>query len=98
MLKNALGSDVAAITQRTSFLRKFVVSHVNLEVQRDFEDMDKQQSEVLKELGSFRGQLGKLKTLFHKRFVPKPGPMQGGLTQCFRCKSKEHSVKSLPRA
>ena len=70
VLKNALGSDVAAITQRTSFLRKFVVSHVNLEVQRDFEDMDKQHSEVLKEMAAFRGQLGNFKTVFYKRFSP----------------------------
>ena len=95
-LKNALGSDVSNITQSTSFLRSFVVSHVNLEVQRDFQDMDAQHSEVLKEMGSFRGQLGKLKTLFYKRFVPKPGPMPGSLTQCFRCKSNEHSVKACP--
>ena len=47
-------------------------------------------------MGSFRGQLGKRKTLFYKRFVPKPGPMPGSLTQCFRCKSNEHSVKACP--
>ena len=95
-LLNVLGSDVSNITQRTTFLRSFVVSHVNLEVQRDFEDMDKQHSEVLKEMAAFRGQLGNLKTIFHKRFVPKPDPIPGGLTKCFRCKSNEHSVKSCP--
>ena len=95
-LLNVPGSDVSNITQRTTFLRSFVVSHVNLEVQRDFQDMHAQRSEVLQEMSSFRGQLGKFKTLFYKRFVPKPGPMPGGLTPCFRCKSNEHSVKSCP--
>ena len=42
-LESASTADVFAITERVSFLRKVVVSHVNLEIERDFElDMDAQ--------------------------------------------------------
>ncbi len=36
-LASAATADVPAIAVRFSFLRKFIVSHVNLEIERDFE-------------------------------------------------------------
>ena len=86
--------DVPAITERTSFLRAFIVSHVNLEIERDFEDMDAQYTELLKEMGAFRGQLSKLNSKVFKASDPRPGKMTTtGSKFCFRCKSEDHDVK-----
>ena len=44
----SLTADVSAITGRVSCLRKFIISHVNLEIERDFENMDAQHTQLLK--------------------------------------------------
>ena len=59
-LASAATADISAITGRVLFLRKFIVSHVNSEIERDFEDMNAQHTQLLKEMGAFRGQLSKL--------------------------------------
>ena len=87
-LKEASVTDRAAVTKRTSFLRGFIV-------ERDFVDMYTQ-SEVLKELGVLRVKVAKLNTRIFEKLDPSMGKMQHGQTQCFRCKSKEHTVKSSP--
>jgi hypothetical protein len=90
-LKSASAVDVSAITERTSFLRSLVVSHVNLEIERDFEDMDAQHTQLLKEMGAFRGQLSKLNSKIFKTSDPRL--TKAGSKFCFRCKSDSHDVK-----
>jgi len=90
-LQSASTADVPAITRRFSFLRSFVVSHVNLEIERDFEDMDAQHTQLLKEMGAFRGQLSKLNSKIFKTSDPRL--MKAGSKFCFRCKSDSHDVK-----
>lgn len=98
-LQSASTADVSAITGRFSFLRKFIVSHVNLEHERDVEDMEAQLSELLKEMGSFRGQLSKLNSKVFKASDPRPGKMtKAGAKICFRCKSEDHDVKRCTEA
>ena len=93
-LQSASTADVSAITLRFSFLRNFIVSHVNLEIERDFEDMDAQHTQLLKEMGAFRGQLSKLNSKVFNASDPGKGKMTTtGSKLCFRCKSEYHDVK-----
>ena len=91
MAPSELQVDVSAITERTSFLRSFIVSHGNLEIERDFENVEAQHTEVLKELGSFRGQLNKLNSKSFKASDPRL--TKAGSKFCFRCKLYSRYVK-----
>ena len=76
---------------RVSFLLKFIVSHVNLEIERDFENMEAQHTQLFKEMGAFRGQLSKLNSKIFKTSDPRL--TKAGSKFCFRCKSDSHDVK-----